>query len=61
MDEKIVLNESFVRITHHQNLRTVKVVWNGSFSKEQYQFAIDTALDYQMKEKFPVENYLSNI
>lgn len=61
MDEKLILNESFVNITYHQNLKMVKVVWNGSFTKEQYQHAIDAALDYQLKEKFPVENYLSNI
>ncbi len=61
MEEKVILNESYVRITYHQNLKMVKVVWNGTFSKEQYQHAVEAALDFQIKEKLPVDNYLSDI
>ncbi len=61
MDELIVLNENFVRITYHSAQQMIKVVWNGTFSKEQYQFAIESALDYQLKQSLPVENFLSNI
>jgi len=61
MEEKTILNENFVKITYHQNIKTVKVVWNGTFSKEQYQHAIEAALDFHLKGEFPVDNYLSDI
>lgn len=61
MDEFVIFNEGFARITHHPNQKMIKVVWNGAFTKEQYQKAIETALDFQKKEATPVENYLSNI
>ncbi len=61
MEEKIIFNEEFAKITYHQSLKTIKVLWNGSFSKEQYQHAIETALEFQLKEYLPIENYLSNI
>lgn len=61
MEEKVILNENYVRITYRQNIKTVKVVWVGSFSKDQYQHAVEAALDFQLKEKFPVDNYLSDI
>lgn len=61
MEEVVLLEENFVRITFHPDLKMVKVVWNGSFSIEQYQSALEFAMDYQQKEKVPVENYLSNI
>jgi len=61
MEEVVLLEESFVRITFHPDLKMVKVVWTASFSIEQYQSALEFALDYQKKEEVPVENYLSNI
>lgn len=61
MDEKIIFNEEFARVTYNQRAKTVRIVWNGTFSKEQYQHAVESALDFQLKEHFPVENYLSNI
>jgi len=61
MEEVVLLEESFVRITLHPDLKMVKVVWNGSFSIEQYQSALEFTMDYQQKEKVPIENYLSNI
>lgn len=61
MEEVVLLKESFVRITYHPDLKMVKVVWDGSFSMEQYQSALEFALDYQLKEEVPIENYLSNI
>jgi len=61
MDEIMVLNEKFARITHHREQKMIKVVWNGNFSKDQYKSAIETALEYQAKENTPIENYLSNI
>lgn len=61
MEEVLVFNENFARITFHRPQKMIKVVWNGTFSKEQYQHAIEVALDFQLKEGSPVENYLSNI
>lgn len=61
MEEKIILDENYVIVTFHYAIKTIKVVWKGSFSMEQYQHAIETALDYQLKEKVIVDNYLSNI
>lgn len=61
MDEIIILNESYVRVTFHLDKKMIKVVWNGTFSKEQYHMAIQSCLDYQLKENTPIENYLSNI
>jgi len=61
MEEKIVFSEPFAKVTYHPESKTVKIVWNGSFSKEQYQEAIESALDYQAKSHMPIENYLSNI
>jgi len=61
MEEVVLLEESFVRITLHPDLKMMKVVWYGSFSIEQYQSALEFVLDYQRKEKVPVENFLSNI
>ena len=61
MDEIVIFNESFARITFHSNEKMVKVVWNGTFSKEQYQMTIESCLDYQLKENSPIENFLSNI
>ena len=61
MDEIIVFSEPFAKVTYHNDSKTVKIVWNGSFSKEQYQEAIESALDYQAKSHMPIENYLSNI
>jgi len=61
MEELVVFSENFVRITYHHDQKLIKVVWDGTFSKEQYQYAIESALDYQLKQSFPVENYLSNI
>lgn len=61
MDEKIIFSENHVKITYHHNIKTVKVVWNGTFSKEQYQQAIEAALDFHLKGEFPVDNYLSDI
>lgn len=61
MDDTIVFNEPFAQITHSSENKMIKVVWNGTFSKEQYQHAIEKALDYQQKERVPIENYLSNI
>jgi hypothetical protein len=61
MDELTILKETYVTVTFHRERKMVKVVWNGSFSKEQYQFAIESALDYQLKAALPIENYLSNI
>lgn len=61
MDEKIIFSENHVKITYHHNIKTVKVVWNGAFSKEQYQHAIEAALDFHLKGDFPVDNYLSDI
>ncbi len=61
MEEAIVFSEPFAKVTYHTESKTVKIVWNGSFSKEQYQAAIESALDYQAKSHVPIENYLSNI
>lgn len=61
MDEVLVFHESFARIIYESKNKMIKVVWNGTFSKEQYQLAIEKALDFQQKEKAPIENYLSNI
>lgn len=61
MEEKIVFSEPYAKVTYHQESKTVKIVWNGSFSKEQYQAAIESTLDYQEKSHLPIENYLSNI
>jgi hypothetical protein len=61
MEETIVFSESFARITYHTKYKMIKVVWNGSFSKEQYQLAIETALNFQLKELVPIDFYLSNI
>ncbi len=61
MDEIIVFEENFARITCYSQLKMLKVVWNGTFSKEQYQFALETALNFQQKVTFPIENYLSDI
>ncbi len=61
MEEKIILDDSYVIVTFHYSIKTIKVVWKGSFSMEQYQRAIEAALNYQLKEKLSVDNYLSNI
>jgi len=61
MDEVEVFNETFARITFDSKNKMIKVVWNGTFSKEQYQQAIDSALNFQSKHHLPIENYLSNI
>lgn len=61
MDEIVVFNEHFAKVTYHLNHKMIKVEWNGTFSKEEYQLAIETALDFQLKKGFHVENYLSNI
>lgn len=61
MDGNTIFNENFATITYHQDAKMIKIVWNGAFSKEQYQQAIESALDFQLKAKLPVENYLSNI
>jgi len=61
MDEIVVYTESFARITYHPSQKMIKVVWNGAFTKEQYQLAIEAALDFQKKEHAPIENYLSNV
>jgi len=61
MDEIVVFNENFARITYHPSHKMIKVVWNGAFSKEQYQSALEIALEYQKKEGVSIENYLSNI
>jgi len=61
MEEVVVLSESYVRITYHPDLKMVKVVWNGSFSMEQYQSALEFTLNYQQKESLVIDNYLSNI
>jgi len=61
MEEIIVFEENFARITCSPQLKMLKVVWNGTFSKEQYQLALEAALNFQLKVTFPIENYLSNI
>jgi hypothetical protein len=61
MDEIVVFNENYVLITYHPSLKMIKVVWNGTSSIEQYQRAIESALNYQLKGSYPIENYLSNI
>lgn len=61
MEESIVFSEPFAKVTYHPESKTVKIVWNGSFSKEQYQATIESALDYQAKSNVHIENYLSNI
>ena len=61
MENIVVYNESFAGITYHPNLKMIKVVWNGAFTKEQYQSAIEAALEFQKKSATPIENYLSNI
>jgi len=61
MADLVILSEPFVKVSFHPDLEMIKVVWEGSFSKEQYQDALTRALDYQEKSKLPVENYLSDI
>jgi hypothetical protein len=61
MEEVVVFSENFAHVTYHSDKSMIKVVWNGAFSKEQYQLVIESALDYQMKGSVKVENYLSNI
>jgi len=61
MADLVILSEPFVKVSFHPDLEMIKVVWEGSFSKEQYQDALTRALDYQEKSKLTVENYLSDI
>lgn len=61
MEEVVILSESYVRITYHLDLKMVMLVWNGTFSMEQYQSALEFALDYQQKESLVIDNFLSNI
>jgi hypothetical protein len=61
MEEFVVFNETFAHVTCHRSQKLIKVVWSGTFSKEQYQHTIEAALEYQSKETATIENYLSNI
>lgn len=61
MDAVIILDEKYALVTFHSDMKMIKVVWKGTFTKEQYQIAIESGLDYQLKSNKPVENYLSNI
>jgi hypothetical protein len=61
MSEIVIFQENFATITYHSKQEMIKVVWNGAISKEQYQMAIEKALDFQQKEGPHIENYLSNI
>ncbi|NOU18843.1 MAG: hypothetical protein HOO91_14915 [Bacteroidales bacterium] len=61
MSEIVIFQENFATITYHSKQEMIKVVWNGAISKEQYQRAIEKALDFQQKEGPRIENYLSNI
>jgi len=61
MSEIVIFQENFATITYHSKQEMIKVVWNGAISKEQYQMAIEKALDFHQKEGPRIENYLSNI
>ena len=61
MENITILNESYVTITFYPDLKLIKVVWNGTFTQEQYQRALTKALDYQEKQNLAVENFLSDI
>jgi hypothetical protein len=61
MDAPVVFSEKYAQVTFHPELKMVKIVWNGTFTKEQYQKAVESALDFQQKQTLPLENYLSNI
>jgi hypothetical protein len=61
MEEIVIFDDSFARITHHPKDKMIKVIWNGAFSKEQYQTALEMALNYQMKYAQTAEYYLSNV
>lgn len=61
MEEVLLYRETCVVITYHPISKMVKLVWNGTASKEQYQEALQFILDYQEKSNIPVDNYLSDI
>lgn len=61
MSEIVIFQENFATITYHSEQEMIKVVWNGAISKEQYQRAIEKALDFHQKEGPHIENYMSNI
>lgn len=61
MDEVVILDEVFVRMTYCQKLKMLKVVWRGTVGTEQYQQTLTFGMEYQEKNQVPIENYLSDI
>ncbi len=52
----------FVTVTHSEELYLVSVLWKPkALSFNDYKFAFETALDYQLKCKTPIFNYISDV
>lgn len=60
MVETILLEESYVKLSYLPEKKTVLLVWNGTFTKEQYQNAFIASLEFQQKAQVPVFNFLSD-
>ncbi len=61
MHEVIIVDEPVVRVTYHQELSLIKVVWNGIPTREQYVKAFTSALDFQEKSPQPITRFISDV
>ena len=60
MVEKIILEESYVKVSYILEKKLVLVVWNGNVTTEQYQNAFNSVLNHQEASNEPVCNFLSD-
>ena len=61
MTETIILEENYVKVSYIHNRKLIQMIWNGTFSNEQYQKAFVTGLDFQAISGVPIYNFLSDI
>lgn len=61
MNETIILEEIYVKLSYFAERKMVQIVWNGSPTKEEYQRVFTMALDFQKVVNVPVYNFLSDI
>jgi hypothetical protein len=61
INETVILEENYVKVSYFQSRKLVQMTWNGTFTNEEYQKAFTTALDFQVISGVPVHNFLSDI
>ena len=60
MDEIIIFEESYAKVSYIPAKKLVQLIWNGNFTTEEYQKAFVSGLDYQEKSGVPIYNFLSD-